>query len=111
MLRCRDDGITVGAIAVARGHGIGSAEHFLGEVSVVPEAFLVGAVLTEDFDVAHVAGGDDDIAARVSGSSDVRWRLFRFAGFIHIGCANGWCRRKGTFCVAVLGGCPRRMRF
>lgn len=94
---------------MACGHRVGSAEHFLGEVGVVPEAFLVGAVLPEDFDVAHVVGGDDDVAPRMSGPSDVRGRLFGFAGFIEVGCADYWCRRKGGFCVTVFGGCSRRM--
>lgn len=67
--------------AVARCDGVGAAEHLTreGGVIIATEAFLVGAVLAEDGDVAHVVGGDDDVAARMRGAGDVGWGLSRFA--------------------------------
>lgn len=67
--------------AVARCDGVGAAEHLAGEggVVVATEAFLVGAVLAEDGDVAHVVSGDDDVAARMRGAGDVGRGLSGFA--------------------------------
>lgn len=73
--------------AVACCDGVGAAEHLAGEggVVVATEAFLIGAVLAEDGDVAHVVGGDNDVAVRMRGAGDVGRGLFGFAGRAEVG--------------------------
>jgi len=80
-------GVGEAGSAVARCDGVGAAEHLAGEggVVVATEAFLVGAVLAEDRDVAHVVGGDDDVATRMRGASDVGWGLSGFAEGAKVG--------------------------
>lgn len=67
------------AVAVTCGDGIGPTEHLLREIGIVAETLLVGTILAEDLDVAHVIGCDDDVAARMRGAGDVCWGFFRFA--------------------------------
>lgn len=49
-------------VAVFGGDGVGATKHLFGEIAViVAEAIGIGAVLAEDFDVAHEVGCDNDI--------------------------------------------------
>ena len=63
--------------------GAGSGEHFSAEVGVVvvvaPETFGVGAVLTEDFNSAHVVRCDDDVTTWMASTGLICRRFFELA--------------------------------
>ncbi len=85
--------VASGAVAVAGGAGVAAAEDFLGEsgwcVPRVVAPFLEGAVLAEDFDVAHVVGRDDDVAVRMGRSRDVGGRFAGLGGSGEASCRWG----------------------
>ena len=65
------EGISARGFAVAGGDGGAAVQHLLGEGGgcipvICTEAFLVRAILAEDFDFPQVVSGDDDIAIEMA---------------------------------------------